>query len=236
MLTALLTGSSGGIGRAAALSLLSKKYRVIGISRTSAGIEEENFIELLMDLRDTEALERAVVRISRQYPVDILINNAGVGFYGLHSSLTPAMIHEMTTVNLEVPMLLCSLLLPQLIQRHGKIINVSSITAKHSENTHGAAYGATKAGLSSFGASLFAEVRKHGVSVINIHPDMTDTGLYRNADFGADTSAEGCFLSPKTVADAITGAIEAPGGVNICDITVSPQYHRIMRKKRQDND
>ena len=206
MLTALLTGSSGGIGRAAALSLLSKKYRVIGISRTSAGIEDENFIELLMDLHDTEALERAVVRISRQYPVDILINNAGVGFYGLHSSLTPA------------------------------IINVSSITAKHSQNTHGAAYGATKAGLSSFGASLFAEVRKHGVSVINIHPDMTDTGLYRNADFGADTSAEGCFLSTKTVADAITGAIEAPGGVNICDITVSPQYHRIMRKKRQDND
>lgn len=236
MPTALLTGSSKGIGRATALALLSKKYRVIGISRTSAGIGDDNFSELLMDLCDTKALERAVIEISRKYPIDILINNAGAGFYGLHSTLTPAMIHEMTTVNLEVPMLLCAILLPQLIQRQGRIINISSITAKHSENTHGAAYGATKAGLSGFGSSLFAEVRKHGVGVINIHPDMTDTDLYRSADFGADTSVEGCFLSPETVAAAVIGAAEAPKGVNICDITVSPQYRRIMRKKRSDND
>ena len=235
MLTALITGSSGGIGRATALALLSRKYRVIGISRTSAGIDDENFIELQTDLCDTAALERAVSELSREYPIDILINNAGVAFYGLHASLTPAMIQEMTVVNLEVPMLLSSLLLPQLIRRQGKIINISSVTAKHSENTHGAAYGATKAGLSSFGASLFAEVRKHGVGVVNIHPDMTDTGLYRNADFKADPS-DGCCLSPEDVAAAVIGAINAPDGVNLCDITLSPQYHRILRKKGQDND
>lgn len=235
MLTALITGSSGGIGRATALALLSRKYRVIGISRTSAGIDDENFIELQTDLCDTAALERAVSELSREYPIDILINNAGVAFYGLHAGLTPAMIHEMTVVNLEVPMLLSSLLLPQLIRRQGKIINISSVTAKHSENTHGAAYGATKAGLSSFGASLFAEVRKHGVGVVNIHPDMTDTGLYRNADFKADPS-DGCCLSPENVSAAVIGAINAPDGVNLCDITLSPQYHRILRKKGQDND
>ncbi|MCM1267083.1 MAG: SDR family oxidoreductase [Bacteroidales bacterium] len=235
MLTALITGSSGGIGRATALALLSQKYRVIGISRTSAGIDDENFIELQTDLCDTEALLRHIESLSREYTVDVLINNAGVGFYGLHASLTPAMIHEMTAVNLEVPMLLSAVLLPQLIRRRGKIINISSVTAKRSENTHGAAYGATKAGLSSFGASLFAEVRKHGVGVINIHPDMTDTGLYRSADFGADTS-DGCCLSPEDVAAAVIGAINAPDGVNLCDITVAPQYHRILRKKERRDD
>lgn len=235
MLTALLTGSSGGIGRATALALLSRKYRVIGISRTSSGIDDKNFIEMNADLCDTAELERSVTKLSHEYPIDVLINNAGVGFYGLHAALTPAMIHEMTAVNLEVPMLLSALLLPQLIQRRGKIINISSVTAKRSENTHGAAYGATKAGLSSFGASLFAEVRKHGVGVINIHPDMTDTKLYRSADFGADTS-DGCCLSPEDVAAAVIGALEAPDGVNLCDITVSPQYHRILRKKGPNND
>lgn len=235
MHTALITGSSSGIGKAIVLALLSKEYRVIGISRTNSGINNSNFCELLFDLCDTAALEREVMRLSRECQIDILINNAGVGYYGLHSSLTPAMIHELTTVNLEVPMLLSLLLLPALIKNHGKIINISSVTAKHSENTHGAAYGATKAGLTSFGSSLFAEVRKQDVGVINIHPDMTDTALYRNADFEADTS-DGCFLSPKTVADAVIRAIETPDGINVSDITITPQYHRIRRKRASDND
>lgn len=235
MVTVLITGSSSGIGRATALALLARQYRVIGISRTSAGIDDENFSELLMDLCDTDALARAAAKLTREFLIDILINNAGVGFYGLHAALTPAMIHEMTTVNLEVPMLLTSVLLPQLIRRQGKIINISSVTAKRSENTHGAAYGATKAALSSFGASLFAEVRKHGVNVVTIHPDMADTRLYRSADFGADP-ADGCSLSPETVADAVIGAIDAPRGVNIGDITVAPQYHKIRRRGKSDND
>lgn len=234
MLTALITGTSRGIGRAAALALTARGYRVVGISRTPSDIRCGNFTELTLDLRDTAALEQAVDRLSREFPIDILINNAGVGFYGLHASLTPSMIHEMTTVNLEVPMLLSALLLPQLINRRGKIVNISSVTAKHSENTHGAAYGALKSGLTSFGQSLFAEVRKHGVKVINIHPDMTDTSLYRNADFGPELS-DGCFLSPETVAGAIVSAIEAPDGINISDITVSPQYRRISRGKKNND-
>lgn len=236
MKTALITGTSSGIGRATALALLNEGYRVIGISRTGAGIDNEFFSEILMDLSDTRLLCDTISKLKSEYVFDVLINNAGVGFYGLHETLTAEQIHMITTINLEIPMLLCSRLMPQLKNVHGTIVNISSVTAKKTGNTHGAAYGATKAGLSSFSSSLFDEVRKHGVRVITIHPDMTDTGLYRNADFTADR-AEGCSLTAEAVASAVVYAISQPDGINMEDITLTPQYHRIMRKNRgQKND
>lgn len=236
MKTALITGTSKGIGRAAALALLSEGFRVVGISRTSADINNRFYSEILMDLTDTKLLCDTVSKLTSEYCFDILINNAGIGFYGLHETLTPAQIHQLTTVNLEVPMLLCSLLMKQLKKTGGVIINISSVTAKKSSNTHGAAYGAVKSGLSSFSSSLFDEVRKHGVRVVTIHPDMTDTSLYRNADFTADTS-KGCSLSSDVIADAVIYAISRPEGINIGDITITPQFHRIMRKNRgRSND
>lgn len=233
MKTAIITGTSSGIGKETAKAFLSKKYSVIGFSRTPSGIVGHSFTELICDLTDTALLEKNIRRILVNSDIDLLINNAGAGYYGPHEQISPSMIHEMVTVNLEVPMLLSSLLLRSLKKTHGTIINVSSVTAHKTDNTHGVSYGATKAGLTSFGASLFAEVRKYGVRVVNIHPDMTDTNLYRNADFGVDCE-KGCCLSAGDVAEVIVYAADAPEGMNLSDITISPQFHRIMRKKMQE--
>ena len=236
MRTALITGTSKGIGRASALAFLREDYFVVGISRTSAGIDNKNYTEIITDLSDTEKLCTVIKKLTAEYTFDVLVNNAGVGYYGLHENLSPQQIHEIAAVNLEVPMLLCSMLMKQLKASRGTIINISSVTAKKSANTHGAAYGASKAGLSGFSASLFEEVRKHGVRVITIHPDMTDTFLYRNAQFKADTSP-GCSLTPENVADAVIYAATQPEGINTADITITPQFHRIARtKKGSEND
>ena len=138
------------------------------------------------------------------------------------------MIHEMVTVNLEVPMLLTSIFLRNFKKNKGQIINISSVTAKEI-NPHGAAYGATKAGLTSFGSSIFAEARKYGVRVTNIHPEMTDTDLYRNADFEADTEF-GCSLTSSLIAETILNVLKSPEGFSVNDITINPQYHRLKRK------
>lgn len=233
MKTAIITGTSSGIGKETATGILDKNYNVIGFSRTPSGINSPYFSEVITDLTDTALLPDKIRAILKSTDIDLLINNAGTGYFGPHEQLSPSMIHEMVTVNLEVPMLLSSLLLRSLKKTHGTIINVSSITACKTDNTHGVAYGATKAGLTSFGNSLFAEVRKYGVRVINIHPDMTDTGLYRNADFGACTE-DGCSLSASDVAEIIVYAACLPEGMNMPEITISPQFHRIMRKKTQE--
>ena len=224
----LITGTSSGIGKAIALKLISEQHEVYGISRTSADINSSFFHEYLLDLTNIEALENLVKQLNKELSFDVLINNAGCGYYGLHEELNTAKIHEMITTNLEVPMVLCNLLMRTLKSNAGGIVNISSVTAKQ-HNPHGAAYGATKAGLTSLSASLFDEARKHGVRVIAIHPEMTDTSLYRNTDFGV-FQGDGCYLTPEDVANAVMYAINSPTGTVINDITLNPQLHRIQRK------
>ena len=233
MQTALITGTSGGIGLAATKALNACDICVVGLSRTPSGYESPMFREIITDITDTARLSEKIRRLCGEYDFSILINNAGAAYYGLHENLSAQQIHEIVAVNLEAPMILCSMMINRLKKNHGTIINISSATAKKTPNTHGAAYGASKAGLTSFSESLFAEVRKHGIRVITIHPDMTDTNLYRNADFTADTSY-GCCLFPEDVADTIVWALKRPDGINVNDISISPQFHRIKRKPHDD--
>lgn len=225
MPTALITGTSSGIGLQTALSLLSKGWQVIGISRTSAYIENENFTEYLQDLTDINHTEILIKKLLREHSFSLLVNNAGLGYYGMCEELSLRKINEMITTNLTVPIAITSLMMRQLKKNNGIIINISSVTAGKS-NPHGAAYGATKAGLSSFSTTIFDEARKYGIRVITIEPDMTLTNLYRNADFEASTE-ESCALDPSDVAKAIDFALD---NLTITKMVLQPQYHRIKRK------
>ena len=137
----------------------------------------------------------------------------------------------MVRTNLEAPMILTQTLLRDLKKNKGMIINISSVTAIASANPHGAAYGALKAGLLSFGNSLFEESRKYGVRVTTIMPDMTRTNLYRNADFEADDATDS-GLDPAEVAKAVEYVIDRPYGIDIPQLVIRPQLHRIKRKKQ----
>lgn len=225
----LLTGASSGIGLATAKILLEAGYTVYGIGRSfSDEISHERFHKIEFNLCDTLKLSVLITELTADGPFDILVNNAGVGYYGTHETLTPEQIHEMVAVNLEAPLILTNLLLKDFKTRGGTIINISSVTA-HKTNTHGCAYGATKAALSSFGSSLFEEARKTGVKVVNLHPDMTDTKLYRNADFGCDDDNY-AHLEPSEIAKAVKNILELPEHMLITDLTIRPQKHKIQKK------
>lgn len=225
MKTALITGTSSGIGLQTAIMLLSKGWQVIGISRTSASIENENFIEYLQDLTDINQTEILIKKLLCEHSFSLLVNNAGIGYYGLCEELSLRKINEMVTANLTIPIAITSLMMRQLKKINGIIINISSVTAGKS-NPHGAAYGATKAGLSSFSTTIFDEARKYGIRVITIEPDMTLTNLYRNADFEA-SDEENCAIEPSDVAKAIEFALD---NLTITKMVLQPQYHRIKRK------
>lgn len=227
--TAVVTGASSGIGKAIAKMLVELGYEVFGIGRHFT--EERypvGFHPITCDLRDTAQLESVIRELRRECAVHVLVNNAGVGYYGLHEELNSAKIKELVEVNLTAPMILTNLLLRDLKAHKGFVINVSSVTACQS-NPHGCAYGATKAGLSSFSHSLFDEARKYGVRVLTVQPDMTRTNLYRNADFSNDEAVE-AVLEPHEVAEAVRYALEARDGMVVSEITLKPQCHRIKRK------
>lgn len=232
---ALVTGASSGIGLAVSERLCAMGYTVYGIGRdfnrpkARALIQrEETFHPVVLDLMQTGRLPQSVKEIMRQCDLKVLVNNAGVGYYGLHEQIKPSQISEMVRINLEVPMLLTGLLLRNLKNNHGSIINISSVTAEL-HNPHGCAYGATKAGLSSFADSLFEEARKYGVRVTTILPDMTKTDLYRNADFEQGQERES-YLEPEQVAEAVAFSLEQEAVVS--KLMLRPQLHRIKRKER----
>ena len=191
------------------------------------------FHPIVCDLLDTKKLQSVVAALQKEWKQEkrtltLLVNNAGTAYYGLHEELRPEGISEMVRVNLEVPMLLTQQLLRTLKQNHGTIINISSVTAIGS-NPHGVAYGATKAGLLSFSRSLFDEARKYGVRVMAILPDMTDTELYRHADFTADPAMD-AHLEAEDVADAVEYALTTRAGTCVPEIILRPQLHRIKKK------
>ncbi|MBO5197255.1 MAG: SDR family oxidoreductase [Lachnospiraceae bacterium] len=246
---ALITGASSGIGRAIVNVLLDLGYEVIGIGRhfqdandpaafhsiqhVGTPLREGSvpFHPICQDLTRTGELTELIRRLKKEYTFSVLVNNAGVGYFGPHEEQSPAKIHEMTAVNLEVPLLLANLLLRDLKQTSGAVINISSVTALKS-SPHGCAYGATKAALTAFTESLFDEVRKYGVRVSVIHPDMTQSNFYRNADFTTDI-AEDAYLTAETVADAVRYLLTAPSGCVPTSMTLQPQKHRIRRKSAQ---
>ena len=232
MKTVLLTGASSGIGLATGLRLAKEGYELYGIGRCfdETLTYPENFRRFTCDITDAAALQKTLqlIRERMRCPSpDILIHSAGVGLYGLQETLNPTDLQLLLRTNLEAPILLTTELLGFMKQRKsGHIIFLSSVTAKKN-NTYGCAYGATKAGLLSFANSLFDEARKNGIKVTTLLPDMTQTNLYRNADFTADATA---CLFPEDIADTISYILSCGDHLNVTELTIQPQKHRIQKK------
>ena len=225
--TAVVTGASSGIGLAIAEMLTEEGYKVYGIGRIFP--DGCDFFEkrISLDLRDTDILLEKISGIKK---VDLLVNAAGSAYYGLAEFNTPNQIKEMCRTDLEAPMILISALLPKLKDSKGMIINIASVTSTRI-NTHGAAYGALKAGLRSYGRSLYEEVRKTGVRVVTVCPDLTaGTKLYRNADF-KPSEDDGCYLVPGDTAECVRDIINMREGAVVTEVEVRPQFNRIEKKR-----
>lgn len=230
--TVLLTGASSGIGLATGLKLSDEGYEVYGIGRTfdESLSYPAAFHRFSCDITDTGALTKTISDIRKQMnqpSPDILIHSAGIGLYGLQETQKQEELQALIRTNLEAPVLITTEFLGFMKQRKsGHIIFLSSVTAKKS-NTYGCAYGATKAGLLSFANSLFDEARKCGIKITTLLPDMTKTNLYRTADFTADDTA---CLYPEDIADTISYVLSCGDHINVTELTIQPQKHRIQKK------
>ena len=242
---AIITGTSSGIGRELCHRLLTDTnttWEVYGLCRhpelclaDHPDLEafSNRYHPVVCDLTDRSRLLTIVKELRGQFQVDLLVNNAGVGFFGPHEEISPEKLHTMIAVNLEAPLLLTQQFLRDLKQTKGTILNLSSVTARKTDNTHGCAYGSTKAALTSFGSSLFEEVRKYGVRVITLQPDMTESDFYKGADFTTGES-EDTRLTSEEVADLAMELLSLRTGSLVTEVTLRPQLHRIQRKPRSN--
>lgn len=226
MKTAIVTGASSGIGKKIAEVLSENGYYVLAFGRTFDDIENKNIKKICCDFMNINVLSEIITKISKEYAVNVLVNCAGSAYYGFHEELNTKKINEMVMVNVTAPIVITQILLRNLKKTKGHIINISSVTAEKS-NPYGACYGATKAALLSFSKSIFDEARKYGVKVTAVCPDMTETNLYRNANFETDKD-ELCYILPEEIAKNILGILNMR--INVSQITLQPQKHRISKK------
>lgn len=232
MKIAILTGASKGIGLSISKKLISLNYKVYGISRSfkDMSFSHNNYIPIECDILDTNKLIKTIDFIkSLETEINLLVNNAGVGYFGPHETLKVKDIQTMLRTNLEAPLILSNILLRDLKKSKGSIISISSVTAKKI-STHGCAYGASKAGLSHFFESLFEEIRKSGVKITTIHPDITKSNFYDNLDFTYEDEKDTVLLSEQ-IADAVEYILSNEDNLVVNDITLRPQKNRIKRKK-----
>ncbi|PHR55240.1 MAG: short-chain dehydrogenase [Arcobacter sp.] len=224
---ALLTGANSGIGKAIKEMLLKQDYKVYALVRQ----EQEpldNFYPLICDINDTPKLESLIKNLLKDEEIDLLINSAGLGRFEPHEELSISHIKNIIDTNLTSPLILTSLCLRSLKKTRGKVINISSIEALKASK-FSAVYSASKAGLHHFGNSLFEEVRKAGVNIISIHPDMTQTPFFDNLHFEPKPEV-GMHLLPEDIAQSIEDILNMREGVSITEVTIRPQYFGIKKK------
>ncbi len=229
MATAIVTGSSSGIGKAISQMLLDEGYRVIGISRNKGSIEHPDFYPIACDLTRIETIESIKPELLALTDPTLLINAAGFGRFEPHEELNPETITAMIALNLTAPILLANLLLRPLKKTQGSIVNITSIEAtRHSKFS--ALYSATKAGLRSFGHSLYEEVRSSGVGVLTLNPDMTDTAFFDELRFGVSED-ENAKLFASDIAEALRNALSMRQGAGITEITIRARKFGISKKR-----
>lgn len=211
MKKAIVTGYSSGIGKAIKEKLEQNDYKVIALESR---------------LDDTKALEKEVKEILKTHHIDLLVNCAGLGVFEPHEEISVSKIQELVAVNLTAPLILSNLLLRSLKKTKGHIINITSIEAtKHSKFS--ALYTATKSGLRDFGLCLFEEVRKSGVRVTNINPDITKTNFFDELRFEPSDQGQS-YLDPEELAQSVWDILNMNGVVT--DFTIRPQKFALSKK------
>ena len=230
MKKALVTGATSGIGLEIAKKLVDMGYVVYGVGRDFSKVDfkNENFKLVVCDLIKYQNIEEMVRKLEDKEEIELLVNCAGVGYFAPHEEINPSKLHKMIALNLEAPLILTQQLLRHIKKNQGTIINIASITAKKS-SVFGCGYSATKAGLGHFSESLFDEVRKTGVKVVCIYPDITKTPFYDNLNFreGDDKLS---YILPECVASSVEMILSQREGTVITQLVVQPQKHMIKKK------
>ncbi len=224
---ALLTGATGGLGRAIAEALGSSGARVLLSARKPEALEElaatlpgEGHRVFPADLAEPGVAERLAAEAG---DVDILVANAGLPGAGWLSDFTSEQVTRAVRVNLEAPMLMARALFPAMIERgSGHLVFVSSLSGK-AASPRTSIYNATKFGLRGFALGLRADLSPKGVGVSLVSPGFVrEAGMF--ADSGAKPPPGMGTARPEQVGDAVVKAIER----DKVELAVAPLPQRVL--------
>lgn len=188
--TVWITGASSGIGKALAIELSERGARLILSSRRKEELEKvrlqckdpENTFVYTLDLEQNQNAQKWVDECWEQYgPIDLVVNNAGLGQLGNALDNSEALERKMFEVNFFGNILLSKAILPRMLERgQGQIMAISSIAGRFGQAKL-AAYSAAKAALILYYESLDQELNGTGVKIQVVSPGFVSTGARMNS-------------------------------------------------------
>jgi NAD(P)-dependent dehydrogenase (short-subunit alcohol dehydrogenase family) len=188
---ALVTGAGSGLGRAIALRL-TREGAAIHLADVNRAASAGTALQIralggqsavtICDLAEPAAINSLVADVHQRWGgLDILINNAGIGWYGPTQKMTDAEWDRLMAINLEAPIRLTRRLLKTLLARpEAHVVNMASVCGIVC-SARFAAYHVSKFGLVGFSEALRAEFNRHGLGVTAVCPGPVLTELYKNA-------------------------------------------------------
>ena len=205
---AIVTGASKGIGLATVELLLQKGARVAGWSRTASTLRHANFKSYPADLRSAASIGMAYEATLRDFGADVnvLVNNAGLGYKSAFEDTLPEQWIEMFDTNVHGLFYCSRLVIPGMKRRgEGSIVNVSS-TAGRTGLEGFAGYCGTKFAVQGLSQAMYKELREFGIKVTCVYPGAVNTGFFDRID---SVQANEKMLRPEDVAVAIVQVLES---------------------------
>lgn len=212
--TALITGASAGIGRELAELFARDHYQLVLVAR-----DEERLLALAHELLNRYQTKCIILKADLSQPgapsrirealtsqnvrVDVLVNNAGMGTFGLFVETDPSPQIAAIDINIRALTELTRIFLPDMIQKgSGRILNVAS-TAAFQPGPLMAVYYATKAYVLSFSEALYNELEGSGVTVTALCPGPTATEFQQRANINiSKLKKSGWLMGARPVAEA----------------------------------
>jgi len=223
----VITGASSGIGRATALRFAAKGARLVLAARGAESLEEvarecrkrgAKAIAVPTDVTDVGQVEELAARAVQEFGrLDVWVNNAAVGAFGLLTEIPPKDFQRVLDVNISGYVNGARAALPRLrAQASGALINVASIVSEI-PLPYSAAYSISKAAVRALSVSLRSELAREGVAgveVCSVLPATIDTPFYQNAAnyTGRRPMAMPPVYTAERVAKAVVGSWTTPAG------------------------
>lgn len=217
---AIVTGANKGIGLECVNQLLEKGAIVYGLCRSSCSNTHPNFQCIKADVKNLEDLKSAFDKIlNKHHKIDILINNAGLGYFGFCEEMPIEQWQEMFDTNVTGLFYATRLALPSMKKNGlGHIVNISSIAGLEGY-PQVSAYCATKFAVRGFSDALYKEVRDFGVKVTCVYPGSVKTDFFRHSE---NIKPHDNMLMPEDVASQILFCLETPPNFHNVNLEIRP--------------
>jgi 3-oxoacyl-[acyl-carrier protein] reductase len=222
---AIITGGSGGIGKAISVKLAQKGAKIVinyhahqeeamKIKDYIESVYQVNTLLYQADVSKLDEVEKMIQKVIEYFgKVDILVNNAGIkGQSRDIFSLSENEWDKVININLKGIFNMCKTIVPYMIkQNEGVIVNISSIAGLMGANVN-PAYAASKAGIIGFSLALAAQVSKYNIRVNIIAPGAIDTSWWQDEIEVRERLIKTCPLGrlgrPEEVAEIVISLIE----------------------------